>query len=76
METIFSEHVSNSQEVKTDPFKPETMFKWPIPTKKKEVEVFLGCANYYYRFIVNYSTKERTLIDWTKDIPFICGHTQ
>ena len=36
-ETIFLEYVINSQEVKMDPSKLETMSKWPIPTKKKEV---------------------------------------
>ena len=39
-ETIFLGHVINGQEVKMDPSKLETMSKWPIPTKKKEVQVF------------------------------------
>ena len=75
-DTIFLVHVINGQEVKMDPSKLETMFKWPIPTKKKEVQAFLGFANYYCRFIVNYSAKARPLIDLTKDVPFTCGHTQ
>ena len=45
-ETIFLEHVINSQEVKMDPSKLETMSKWPIPTKKKEVQALLDFANY------------------------------
>ena len=56
--------------------KLETMSKWPIRTKKKEVQAFLDFANYYRRFIINYSTKARLLIDLTKDIPFTWGHTQ
>ena len=75
-ETIFLGHVINGQEVKMDPSKLETMSKCPIPTKKKEVQAFLGLANYYRRFIVNYSTKARPLIDLTKDVPFTWGHTQ
>ena len=74
-ETIFLGHVINGQEVKMDPSKLETVFKWPIPTKKKEVQDFLDFANYYRRFIVNYSAKARPLIDLTKDVPFTCGHT-
>ena len=75
-ETIFLVHVINGQEVKMDPSKLESMSKWPIPTKKKEVQAFLGSANYYCRFIVNYSAKARPLIDLTKDVPFTGGHTQ
>jgi len=50
--------------------KLEVMAKWPVPTKKKEVRAFLGFANYYRRFIVNYSSKAKPLIELTKDIPF------
>ena len=75
-ETIFLVHVINGQEVKMDPSKLETMSKWPIPTKKKEVQAFLGFANYYCRFIVNYSAKACPHIDLTKDVPFTWGHTQ
>ena len=35
--TIFLVHVINGEEVEMDPSKLETMSKWPIPTKKKEV---------------------------------------
>src|SRR5438445_12967509 len=59
-----------------DPAKLETMSQWPIPTKKKEVQAFLGFANYYRRFILNYSAKAGRLIDLTKDVPFSWGHEQ
>ena len=75
-ETIFLVHVINSQEVKMDSSKLESMSKWLIPTKKKEVQAFLGFASYYRRFIVNYSAKSRPLIDLTKDVPFTQGYTQ
>ena len=74
--TIFSGHVNNGQEVKMDPSKFETMSKWPIPTKKKEVLAFLGFANSYRRFIVNNSAKAHPLIDLTKDVSFTWGNTQ
>ena len=53
-ETMFLRHVISGQEVKIEPSKLETMSKWPIPTKKTEVQVFLNFANYYCRFIINY----------------------
>ena len=52
------------------------MSKWPVPTKKKEVQAFLGFANHYRLFIENYSAKARPLIDLTKDVPFSWGHQQ
>ena len=69
-EDIFLGRVINSQDVKMDPSKLETMSKRPTPTKKKEVQAFLSFPNYYSRFIVNYSAKVCPLINLTKDIPF------
>ena len=75
-ETIFLRHIINGQEVKMDPTKLKTIFRWPIPTKTKEVEVCLGFANYYRRFIINYSPKAHPLINLTKDVPFTWGCIQ
>ena len=59
-----------------DPTKLKTMSKWPQPTKKKEVQAFLGFANYYRRFIADYSRKARPLTELTRDIPFTWGSAQ
>ena len=59
-----------------DPAKLETMSKWPVRTKKTEVQTLLDFANYYRRFIEDYSAKARPLIDLTKDLPFSWGHQQ
>ena len=69
-ETIFLVHVINGQEVKMDPAKLDTTLKRPILTKKKELQVFLGFANYYRRFMVNYSAKTRPFIVLTKYVLF------
>ena len=53
-----------------DPAKLKTMSQWPIPTKKKEVQAFLGFANYYRPFIADYRAKAQPLIHVTKDVPF------
>ena len=44
-ETIFLGHIVYGSQVQMDPAKLENMFKWPVPTKKKEVQEFLGFAN-------------------------------
>ena len=75
-EATFLLHLINGQEVKMDPSKLETMSKWPILTRKKEVQAFLGFANYYHRFVVNYSAKARPLIDLTKEVSFTWRYTQ
>jgi len=64
-ETHFLRHIINGQQVQMDPTKLEAMCKWPTLTKKKEVQSFLGFANDYRRFIANYSTKAKPLIDLT-----------
>ena len=69
-ETIFLRHVINGQEVEIDPSKLEMMFKQPIPTQKKEVQAFLGFANYYCQLIINYSAKASPFIKITKDVSF------
>ena len=35
--------------------------EWSIPTKVKEIESFLGFANFYRRFIKNFSYTARPL---------------
>jgi len=75
-QTIFLRHIINGQQIQMDHSKLDTMPKWPKPTKKKEVQALLGFANYYRRFIDNYSGKARPLIDLTKNVPFSCGHEQ
>ena len=75
-ESSFPSHIVNGSQVQMDPAKLETMSKWPVPTKQTEVQSFLGFASYDRRFIENYCTQGRPLIDLTQDVPFICGHQQ
>ena len=73
-ETIFLDHIVNGSRVQMDPANLETMSKWPVPTKKKEVQAFFGYANYYRRFIASNSAKARPSIELTKHVPFSCRH--
>jgi len=41
--------------------KIKTILEWKEPTKLKEVENFIGFANFYYHFIKNFSLITRPL---------------
>lgn len=41
--------------IRMDPKKVTAVAEWPTPKTKKEVQAFLGFANYYRRFIRDYS---------------------
>ena len=49
-----------------DPVKLDGIASWPTPTKVKDVRSFLGFANFYQRFIPDYSNVARPLIDLSK----------
>ena len=48
-------HVVNSQGLKPDPKKVEAVRSWDSPSCVKELEQFLGTANYYAKFIPDFS---------------------
>ena len=41
--------------ISMDPSKIQTILGWPAPTKIRDLQSFLGFANFYWRFIDNYS---------------------
>jgi hypothetical protein len=41
--------------VKMNPLKTKAIHEWPTPACKKDLQSFLGFANYYCRFIRNFS---------------------
>ena len=75
-EVTFLGHVINGHEIRMEPDKVETIKNWPVPTRKKEVQSFLGFANYYRNFIAGYSQKTRPLTKLTGDVPFIWENEQ
>jgi RNase H-like domain found in reverse transcriptase/Reverse transcriptase (RNA-dependent DNA polymerase) len=52
--------------VHMDPMKFDTVLNWPTPCSVKDVQSFLGFANFYCRFITNYSNLAHPLIHLTK----------
>ena len=57
-----------------DPAKVEAVQQYPVPSKVKEVQAFLGFCNFYRCFVKDYSTIVRPLFNLTmKDTPFVWG---
>ena len=52
--------------IRMDPEKVEAILNWKTPESVKEVQSFLGFANFYRRFIFEYSKKVRCLTELTK----------
>jgi len=52
--------------IKMDPSKVETVKAWPPPENLRDVQVFLGFANFYRRFIKGYSKVVEPLTQLTR----------
>ena len=72
-EINFLGHVISAKGIATDPAKTNAIRHWPRPTSVNEVQQFLGLANYYRRFIFNFSkiavpltnlTKQTKVFEW------------
>ena len=55
-QVCFLGHVVSPGGVSPDPSKTDVVAEWPIPTNKKEVQQFLGLANYYRQLCINRQT--------------------
>ena len=63
--------------IKMDPKKVEAVTTWPTPKSVKDIQSFLGFANFYRRFIKNYSKEAEPLTQMTrKDTVFEWGEKQ
>ena len=71
----FLGHVVSSRGISTDPSKTEVISKWPTPQSKRELQQFLGLANYYRRFIKHFAdiakplhrlTEKNATFEWTE----------
>ena len=70
----FLGHVVSADGVATDPSKLDKVQNWPTPTSQKDVQKFLGLANYYRRFTQDFAkvakplhklTEKTTQFKWT-----------
>ena len=65
-EIPFLGYIVSSTGFRMDPGKIEAVTNWPTPKSVKEVQSFLGFANFYRRFIKDYSKTASPLTDLTK----------
>lgn len=69
-------HIVSKEGVAADPEKTVKVKTWPVPSSVKEVQQFLGLANYYRRFIRDFAsiakplhklTEKNSSFSWTKE---------
>ncbi len=57
--------------IQMDPAKVSAVTSWPVPENRKQLQRFLGFANFYHRFIRNYSSMAAPLTALTSSkVPF------
>ena len=62
-EITFLGYVVGVAGVSMDPRKVQTILEWPIPESYRDIQVFLGFANFYRRFISHYSKVVKEITD-------------
>uniref|UniRef100_A0A1A8FIG4 Gypsy retrotransposon integrase-like protein 1 n=1 Tax=Nothobranchius korthausae TaxID=1143690 RepID=A0A1A8FIG4_9TELE len=64
--------ILESGRLRADPEKTQAILDWPTPTSRKQLQRFLGFANFYRRFIRNYSQVAAPLTSLTSvSRPFV-----
>ena len=61
LQVEFLGHIVSAEGVQTDPSKTEKVAQWPTPTSRREVQQFLGLANYYRRFVKDFAAIAKPL---------------
>ncbi|XP_076301613.1 uncharacterized protein LOC143219562 [Lasioglossum baleicum] len=62
-EVAYLGHIISRQGVKPDPRKLKAVKDFPTPTSQKNIQQFLGLVGYYRRFVPDFTTKAKSLID-------------
>ncbi|SJL10444.1 related to TY3B TY3B protein [Armillaria ostoyae] len=76
LETEYLSVIISKGQIRTDPVKIAGIAEWPTPTKKKELQSFLGFTNFYRKFIKNYSKVIHTLTQLTGNTEWTWGAAQ
>jgi hypothetical protein len=72
----FLGHVVSSDGIHTDPAKIQAIQDWPIPKSVKEVLQFKGLAEFYRRFVKEFSRISAPLSALTGNVPFLWGKNE
>jgi hypothetical protein len=65
-EIMFLGHLVSVDQVRMDPMKVQAIVEWAAPATVSDLRSFLGLANYYRRFIKDYSKVAAPLSDLLK----------
>jgi hypothetical protein len=65
-EVEFLGNIISTEGFRPDPKKTQSITNWPTPTTVKEVQAFLGLANYNRKFIQRFSAIAAPLTELTK----------
>ncbi|KAI7201342.1 hypothetical protein KC365_g18742, partial [Hortaea werneckii] len=76
-EIEFLGFIINTTGIKMDPKKVQSIEEWPTPKTVKDIQAFLGLANYNRKFVEGYSKLATPLTSLTKkDIKFVWTEKQ
>ncbi len=76
LETEYLGVIISEGSIRMDPVKIKGILDWPVPTKKKELQSFLGFTNFYRRFIKNYSKIVKPMTQLTRNDAWKWGRAQ
>ncbi len=76
LETEYLGVIISEGSIQMDPVKIKGILDWPVPTKKKELQSFLGFTNFYRRFIKNYSKIVKPMTQLTGNDAWKWGRAQ
>ncbi len=76
LETEYLGVIISKNSIRMDPIKIVGMAKWPMPTKKRELQLFLDFTNFYRKFIKNYSKVVKALTTLTGNAEWKWGSAQ
>ena len=65
-ELAFLGHIVGVDGIKVDPAKIQVVKDFPVPRNLKELQQFLGLANYFRRFVQGYSARAKPLVSLTR----------
>ncbi len=73
LETEYLRVIISENSIRMDPIKIAGIVEWPTPTRKQELQSFLGFTNFYRKFIKNYLKVVKALTALTGLAPWKWG---